>query len=420
MVAAAVACVMDRKSDRQMGAARQLRTPPLAHGCSAPSRRGRVAPATVRRDSRALRRAAVVAVTVFVVAAHPADARKINGTARADVLRGTNAADVIRGRGGDDRLSGRGGADRLFGGAGNDRMVGGPGKDRLDGATGKDRFACGRGGDTVLADARDQIGTDCERVLDARTKQPFMPAADVPGAQTPGAPTPPGKVCHLETRTVLVLEGVGSSAHYVLKPQVVVICVDGSQPGAGGGAPAPQCSDGRDNDSDLAVDFPADRGCESTADTTEYPDPISAFEQLLTSRGGFWWQPADPDGVCRLYFFRITPQGDRVGTQQAWFQNPISGICLLQTFAPSNPFTWSALDFTPPPASTFPLIGKEIRLQTVGGSIVPLWMWAHSPAEDGILFTTGAPPGQAGEVRKIMWGCTSVSYPAEFRSPACG
>jgi hypothetical protein len=362
-----------------------------------------------------------VAVTVIVVAAPPVDARSINGTARADVLRGTGTADVIRGRGGNDRLFGRGGADRLFGGAGNDRMVGGAGKDRMVGGAGKDRLACGGARDTVLVDARDEIGTDCERVLNVKTKQPLVPAADLPGAQDRGAPAPPGKVCRLETRTVLVLEGVGSNAHYVLKPQVVVICVDGSQaPGGGGdGAPGPQCLDGRDNDSDQAVDFPADRGCDSTADTTEYPDRISDFEQMLTSRGGFWWQPADPDGVCRLYFFRITPQGDRVGTQQAWFQNPVSGICLLQTFAPSHAFTWSVLDFTPPPASSFPLVGKELRLQTVAGSIIPLWMWAHSPAEDGILFTTGAPPEQAGEVRKIMWGCTSVQYPAVFRSPSC-
>ena len=371
------------------------------------------------RELRALGWAAVVAVTVIVVGGPAADARSINGSARADVLRGTGGADVIRGRGGNDGLFGRGGADRLLGGAGKDRLVGGAGKDRLDGGTGRDRLVCGGAGDTVLVDARDVIGTDCERVLDAETRQPLVPAAEIPGAQGPGAPAPAGKVCRLETRTVLVLEGVGSNAHYVLKPQVVVICVDGSQAPGGGGGAAPECSDGRDNDSDLAVDFPADRGCESTADTTEYPDRISDFELLLTSRGGFWWQPADPDGVCRLYFFRITPQGDRIGTQQAWFQNPISGICLLQTFAPSNPFTWSVLDFTPPPASTFPLLGKEVRLQTVAGTIVPLWMWAHSPAEDGILFTTGAPPGQAGEVRKIIWGCTSAQYPAVFRSPSC-
>ena len=54
--------------------------------------------------------------------------------------------------------------------------------------------------------------------------------------------------------------------------------------------------------------------------TREYPDRVSGFEQLLTGRGGFWWQQADVNqfsGVCNLYSFRITPQGDRIGTRQA-------------------------------------------------------------------------------------------------------
>ena len=355
-----------------------------------------------------------MAVTVLVVAAPPAVARTIKGTPRADVLRGTDRADVIRGRGGNDRLFGRGGKDRLIGGGGKDRLIGGGGRDRVVGGGGKDRIVCGRARDTALADARDRIDTDCERVLDAKTKKPIVPASDIPGAQEPGSPTPPGKACRLETRTVLVLEGVGSNARYVLKPQVVVIC-ENEQPGGG----APQCSDGRDNDSDLTVDFPGDRGCESAADTTEYPDPVAAIDQLLTSRGGFWWQQVDPGGVCRLYVFRITPQGDRIGTQQAWFQNPFSGVCLPQTFAPSSAFTWSVFDFAAPPASTFPLIGKEVRLQLVSGTIVPLWLWAHSPSEDGILFTHSAPPGQPGSVAKIMWGCSSANYPPVLLPPTC-
>jgi hypothetical protein len=36
---------------------------------------------------------------------------------------------------------------------------------------------------------------------------------------TRSQPAPPGKVCHLETKTVLVQEGYGSQAQYVLKPQ---------------------------------------------------------------------------------------------------------------------------------------------------------------------------------------------------------
>jgi hypothetical protein len=376
----------------------------------------------------------VVAVTgLLAVSAPVSAARTIQGTPRADVLRGTGSSDVVRGRAGDDRIIGGGGRDRLFGGAGKDRvkggagadrlwgdagndvLEGGAGRDRLETGAGKDRLACGPAGDTALADTRDRIGTDCERVLDAKTGKPLVPASDIPGAQDPGAPAPPGKVCHLETRTVLVLEGVGSQAHYVLRPQVVQICVDGSQqPGA------PECSDGRDNDNDLTVDFPADRGCESAADTTEYPDPLSEVEPLLTSRGGFWWQTVDPTGVCRLYVFRVTPQGDRIGTQQAWFQNPFSGVCLPQTFAPSDAFTWSVSGYNAPPVpQEFTNLATQVRIQLVVGTVIQLWLWAYSAAEDGIAFTTGAPPQQPGAVGKLMWGCTSVSFPPVMRPPSC-
>jgi hypothetical protein len=40
-----------------------------------------------------------------------------------------------------------------------------------------------------------------------------------------------------------------------------------------GQPPRPQCSDGRDNDSDGKIDHPADPGCESAADDSESPDP---------------------------------------------------------------------------------------------------------------------------------------------------
>lgn len=38
--------------------------------------------------------------------------------------------------------------------------------------------------------------------------------------------------------------------------------------------PVAQCADGIDNDSDGAVDFPADLGCANSSDTTESPDPV--------------------------------------------------------------------------------------------------------------------------------------------------
>jgi hypothetical protein len=96
------------------------------------------------------------------------------GTSARDVLVGTAHADRLRGRGGADRLAGRAGADRLAGGAGGDRLLGGTGPDVLDGGSGddsiaaadgaRDRIRCGRGRDAVVADRRDSVARDCERV----------------------------------------------------------------------------------------------------------------------------------------------------------------------------------------------------------------------------------------------------------------
>lgn len=85
-----------------------------------------------------------------------------SGSERADAIRGGPGADLICGLGGADVLTGGGGRDRLFGGGGNDRIEAG------DGAF--DIIGCGVGRDTVLADANDLVGADCERVT-RRTSQ---------------------------------------------------------------------------------------------------------------------------------------------------------------------------------------------------------------------------------------------------------
>lgn len=155
-----------------------------------------------------------------------ADNDDLRGTAQTDIITGLSSSDVLRGRGGRDCLFGGGGTDHLFGGtggdlqfggpdndtlsgdAGNDRLSGDAGLDRLDGGAGKDsllggagpdrltdrrgidrfsgdagneridardrsaidrrgrdRIACGAGLDSVLADPRDIVARDCERVV---------------------------------------------------------------------------------------------------------------------------------------------------------------------------------------------------------------------------------------------------------------
>lgn len=144
------------------------------------------------------------------------------GTAGPDTLRGTNKADNLLGKGGNDILFGLGGRDNLLGGPGKDillggnerrtsggdkNLVGGPGndavlagqgsdnivggegndflfecclrefsKDKVSGGSGKDVIdvshrpavkdvvLCGDGFDRVLADRKDTVARDCERV----------------------------------------------------------------------------------------------------------------------------------------------------------------------------------------------------------------------------------------------------------------
>jgi Ca2+-binding RTX toxin-like protein len=116
----------------------------------------------------------------LATAVYGSTARRIAGTAHADVLKGTPAADTIDGRGGNDKLSGLGGADLLIGGSGNDRLVGGPGRDKL---------RCGPGKDVAVADNSDVVGGDCEVVQGPPAEEPPEPTP--PPAPSPPAPPAP-------------------------------------------------------------------------------------------------------------------------------------------------------------------------------------------------------------------------------------
>jgi Ca2+-binding RTX toxin-like protein len=148
------------------------------------------------------------------------------GTNGPDTLRGTDGADNLSGLRGEDKLLGKGGEDNLSGGAGKDVVLGGderrPGggdknlaggggndfvgagrgsdnasggdgndllvdgnlgessRDNLSGGSGKDVIfanhvpafgdvvSCGGGFDRVLADRKDTVAGDCERVVVVR------------------------------------------------------------------------------------------------------------------------------------------------------------------------------------------------------------------------------------------------------------
>ena len=97
----------------------------------------------------------------------------LRGSPRMDVLRGTRSGDRLVGAAGDDALVGGAGGDCLQGGAGRDRLNGGAGRDRLVGGPGRDRVRCGPGRDRVVADRRDCVARDCERV---RRREPCSAA----------------------------------------------------------------------------------------------------------------------------------------------------------------------------------------------------------------------------------------------------
>jgi hypothetical protein len=115
---------------------------------------------------------------------------RLLGGSGADLLFGGSDNDTLSGDAGNDRLSGDAGIDRMDGGAGNDTLLGGTGPDwltdrhgidHLSGGAGndhidardtlptdrrgRDRISCGAGVDHVLADRRDIVARDCEKVV---------------------------------------------------------------------------------------------------------------------------------------------------------------------------------------------------------------------------------------------------------------
>ena len=136
--------------------------------------------------------------TALLVAVVAACLVLASGVALAVNRVGTNGPDVLKGTDGEDNLLGLGGQDDLFGKGGSDNLVGGPGKDNvlggderrpgggdknLAGGEGndflgplqapadRDLVACGAGFDRVLADRKDRIAQDCEKVFIGRDSQ---------------------------------------------------------------------------------------------------------------------------------------------------------------------------------------------------------------------------------------------------------
>jgi Tol biopolymer transport system component len=78
---------------------------------------------------------------------------------------GTAGRDVLRGGRRDDAIYGLAGNDRIYGKGGHDWLSGGPGADLIAAQDGTfDEILCGPGRDQAVADRRDRVHRDCERV----------------------------------------------------------------------------------------------------------------------------------------------------------------------------------------------------------------------------------------------------------------
>lgn len=77
------------------------------------------------------------------------NAKRLRGSADADILMANDKANVVSGRKGNDILHGKTGDDRLLGGNGNDVLFGGAGADRLSGGTNQDVLFGGLGDDQL-------------------------------------------------------------------------------------------------------------------------------------------------------------------------------------------------------------------------------------------------------------------------------
>jgi Ca2+-binding RTX toxin-like protein len=179
---------------------------------------------------------ATMALTLLVASGVALAVNKI-GTDGPDTLKGTNGDDNLFGKGGDDRLFALGGRDNLLGGPGKDYLFGGDerrlggGNKNLVGGTGNDVVASGVGSDNavggpgndflndvireaaednyvggpgddvfavnnrpagverVLADRKDVVAGDCERVYFGLTDEEF--AETIPPSFFEGLPPPP-------------------------------------------------------------------------------------------------------------------------------------------------------------------------------------------------------------------------------------
>jgi Ca2+-binding RTX toxin-like protein len=88
------------------------------------------------------------------------------GTNGHDVLKGTDGEDNLVGLGGQDDLFGKGGSDNLLGGPGKDNVLGGDerraggGDKNLDGGSGNDFVIGGRGSDNIAGDDGNDLLVD--------------------------------------------------------------------------------------------------------------------------------------------------------------------------------------------------------------------------------------------------------------------
>src|SRR5215208_7192822 len=103
---------------------------------------------------------------------------RLSGDPRPDRMRGEEGRDIVDGDSGSDRLFGGAGPDWLnmgdFGEVAQNTLSGGDGDDALianNRPARRDIVSCGSGFDRVVADTKDRVASDCERVRRGPTSE---------------------------------------------------------------------------------------------------------------------------------------------------------------------------------------------------------------------------------------------------------
>lgn len=194
-----------------------------------------------------------------------------------DWIDGGSGADIIHAGGGDDTVYGSGGNDSIYGEGGNDTLYGDNNNDTIDGGSGNDTIYGGFNDDNLTGGDGDDViyGQENDDRIDGGASSDYCDLGPGDSGDTPdNCETGPGSGSSSSAATSSSAASSSStptsssSSAPACNPPVSIL---------------PQCFDTIDNDCDGLIDWPADPGCSSPADTTELTPPASSSSSSSSS-----------------------------------------------------------------------------------------------------------------------------------------